>query len=600
MMNPVNGGLFNQFGRVCPVCGVNLGEPVTFNQRAGRFETPPCIRLEIGPDDGQGNYTWRVSAIGPAGANFRPAVSQVPTFVSAEVEYRYLLCGDGHIFPESDPVNHVNVRLADTRQRVDRWNMVAAVGAPASGKTYVLVRMMNQDLDNPFNHSRRTNQARVLRHQLNPLEQVPLDQRSEEYHKTVLEHRPIKPTQGEDTRPALILESIVPDAVEAIRELIRMTVVDGERRAEQWGKGFRQPLVVRTSSDDLLTWTGIADLPGELFGPGRGHVGERNKLRAYDALIWVLDPAVAKGALDPLVEDSLSQSADYDTILDGSLRPGTTGNDRTLRRAERERLQLDIGKSLAMVGNNYAVNQGRPLEMLITITKCDLFHAALRRGKLLTDLGRRDVVRRGVASYFTAISNRWLAGTLSTDEQAARVMEYLQSAASADASVHDGRIGQVANGLLRHYSDDEAFWGLIHEGTADLVKIEGDGSMRQYTQHIEVPSIEDHIDRSTLRGSGETLMMRDLIMSAIGCGIAYGLGLHQAVSNILKNEWQRIRLFLCSPLATVPVTRAAGVPGLSADFRFDPLEPDLPFPQIDDQSAAMTQLLLAVLRKARA
>lgn len=589
-------GLYDQFGSSCPVCGLPLGSPVAWDSRSGRFQAPPCFRLELGPSDDVANYPWRVSVVG---ANFPPAYSQMPFFVESEVEYVYVLCGDGHIFPQSAPVN-ARDRLADARARVDRWNMVAAVGAPASGKTYLLIRMLGQHMENPLTIFPRPDQVRIHRHHLSPLEQVPLDRRSGEYTRTIMASRAIEPTLSEETRPAIILEDMLPDAVDAIRHIIRKTVVDGERRAEQWGKGFRQPLVVRTSSDAMLTWTGIADLPGELFAPGPGKVRERNRLRAYDGLIWVIDPVVAEAALDPLTKESLSETSDYISVLDGSLRPGTIASqDPTRVRADRELTQQNIGESLTLIGNDYAINQGRALEMLIVINKCDLIHAALRKNKKLVELGRRDSVRQGVAGYLASITQRWAQQRVMTDPEAERLLRYLHGARSAQQSVHQQRVFQVTDGLLRHYSHERAFWGLVHEGSHEEVNIAGNGSMEVSSLRIEVSSIGEHVDRSTLKGSAERLLIRDLVMSALGCGLASGLGHQNAVHNLLRNEWQRIRLFLCSPLATVPVGRATADPSGALLPRLEPLEPRDQFPAMRDGSAALTQLLLAALRKAR-
>lgn len=590
--------LYRQFGGLCPVCGGYLGTPVPMHAGTRRFEVPPCFRLEIGRAEGTENHAWRVSV---AGANFPPAVSREPFFVQSEVEYVYLLCSDGHIFPEAAPVDYRDGLAADARQRIDRWNMVAAIGAPASGKTYLLVRMLGQELTNPQNLHPANDHGRVRRHHLNPLEEVPMDRRTIEYARTLADRRAIEPTLAEETRPALILEEVIPDAADAIREFIRMTVVDGQARASRWGRNFRQPLVVRTGSGSILTWTGVADLPGELFGPDPGGSRERNKLRSYDALIWVIDPVVAEAALDPLTKESLNEEGHYDKVLDGSLRPGTVAaQGATQVRADRERTQRDIGHRLTLVGNDLAVDEGRALEMLIAVTKCDVIHAALRKHRRLVELGRRDAVRLGVATYLATLTRRFAAGELTTDDHGGALLEYLLGARSAQAAVQERRTYQIADGLLAHYSDQQAFWGLVHEGTKDTVDIPSGGSMATAARRIEVTSIGQHIDQSTVPGSAERMLIRDLVMSALGCGIAFGLGHENVIASILRNDWQRIRLFLCSPLGTVPVGRSAGIPGGALMHRLEPLEPGTRFPNMSESSAALTQLMLAALRKARA
>ncbi|MFF5232356.1 hypothetical protein [Dactylosporangium sp. NPDC000521] len=593
--------LQEQFGGTCPICGANLGSAVEWNPATRRFDRPPCFRLEIGREDASGNHAWRVVVVADAAVNFPAAVSRVPAFVESEVEFVYLLCGDGHIFPQAEPGHARMRRLTDDRQRVDRWNMVAAVGAPASGKTYLLIRMVSQQLINPGNLFPRLEGGRVQRHRLNPLEQVPLSERADEYGRTVADNTFMSPTIGQDTRPARILERLIDDALDAIREMVRMTVTDGQSRASQWGLGLRQPLIVRTSSDRILTWTGIADLPGELFQAGQRNASERNKLRAYDALIWVIDPVVAASALDPLTRDSLGPGNEYDSVLDGSLRPGTTvEKGASAVRALRERTQREIGNTLTLVDNDYAVDEGRALELLIAVTKCDVIHAALRKGKQLEDIGHQGSVLRGVAAYLAWLSRRWVSGGQRLDPPSERLMDYLYGARSAQQRVAEERILQVSRGLLKHYSDHQAFWGLVHEGGEDVVDIQANGgSMSVSSRRIEVVSIGDHLDQSTVRGSSEVMLIRDVVMSALGCGVAYGLGHDAAIAAVLLNDWQRIRLFLCSPLGTVPVARKV-VSGPAEIHRLEPLEPAERFPQMEEPSAALTQLLLASLRKARA
>jgi hypothetical protein len=594
--------LYAQFGSSCPVCGQPLGSPTVSTGARQRLQSPPCFRLEIGPPDADRNYSWRVTPI-VQGATFPSASSKDPIFVPESTQYTYLLCADGHIFPH--PVTHglpAGVR-ADEQQRVDRWNMIAAIGAPASGKTYLLIRMLNQQLINPMGIFPQRDRRRIRRHRLNPLEQVPLALRAAEYNLTVQDNKPIEPSQTEHTKPAMILDSVLPEAREAIQIMVRRTVIDGDRRAEEWGEGSRQPLVVRTSCDDLVTWTGLADLPGEMFGADDIYEQERRPLQAYDALIWVIDPVVAADVLDPLARESLSQTRDYAEVLDGSLRPGTvfggTHRDPSRVRSLRESDQRGLARNLTLAGNDMTRSQGRPLEMLVAVNKCDLIHAALREHRKLTELGRPGSVRRGVCAYLAWTTHRWNQGELRADPVTTEVLEYLGGARAAREEVFHQRAMQVADALLARYSDEEAFWGLVHEGNDDVVDVPAGGTMALSNRRIRVASIGEHLDRSMRKGTGDELLVRDFVMSAIGSGIAFGLGHDATIQTILENARQRIRLFLCSPLATVPVGEAEIEPSGAMLPRLKPLEPNTRFPQIDDHSAALTQLFLAALRKAR-
>ncbi|MFF5233231.1 caspase domain-containing protein [Dactylosporangium sp. NPDC000521] len=528
----------------CPICGAALDAPGRRDPQAGRYDAPPSFLLEVGARDHSGEFAWRVTA---PGTSLPPAVSVRPAFVESEVEYTYRLCADGHIFPHTP---------SSGRHRIDRWNMTAVVGIVAGGKTYLLVRMLNQHLTDTENIFPRADARPLQRFQLSPLEHHSLTRRYEEYTQTLREGRPISPTSAEDNRPARLLQELLPDALDAIREVIRRTVVDGARRAERWGLGRRQPYVIRTGSAGVQTWNGFDNLPGELFAAG-GH--ESDVLRGYDTLIWAIDPAVAADALDPLLKDGA------DDVLDGSLRPGTTAAvGSALVRSERRRTEHDIGSSLTLAAGG--------ADVLVAITKCDLIHAALRRSSNLEDLGRRGSVRRGVAAYLATAGSR-----------NAQLSDHLL----AGRPGYEQRVYQVADGLLAHYSRDDAFWGLIEEGLRDVVDVPG--------LRIDVDSIGEHLDRS--EDEPDALLIRDLVLSAVGCGIAFGLGHETTIMSLLRGG-RRVQLFPCSALGTVPAARSAGS-GLAEMFRLEPLEPGARFPEAADRSAALTQLLLAALRRAR-
>ena len=84
--------------------------------------------------------------------------------------------------------------------------------------------------------------------------------------------------------------------------------------------------------------------------------------------------------------------------------------------------------------------------------------------------------------------------------------------------------------------------------------------------------------------------LRDLVTSAVGCGIAYGLGHEEALYAVLRDPAQYPRFFVCSPLATVPAS--------PDNEHLVPLAAAVRFPQPHARSAGLTQLLFAVLEKA--
>src|SRR5262249_13696024 len=158
-------------------------------------------------------------------------------------------------------------------------------GGPASGKTYLLLRTLHQSLVNERNLQFDDVPGRIRLRELSPLENMPLLQRAGWYHRTRSVGEPI-PATGEDfgtwATPADILASLLPDALRAIQDMIKRTMLDGAQRAENWGTAIRQPLILRADTVGRRTWTGVADLPGELFQDEPENLRESMKLRAYD------------------------------------------------------------------------------------------------------------------------------------------------------------------------------------------------------------------------------------------------------------------------------------------------------------------------------
>lgn len=592
----------NRFGRTCPVCGAALGAvDLDLDPRTGRFRMPPSLRLEVGPADAENRNSWRVSvlSVNRSGLPYEPQTSATPRFIEEEVEYTYLLCGGGHIFPDVVSVfapggSPGGGAQRPNAQRIDGWNMVAAIGAPASGKTYLLVRMLHQNLDNPDAYDLGPSAGgRVRLRQLTPLERVPLAVRADHYKHTLSEGMPIPATNAErEGKPEGILDRVLPAALEeGIRPLVTKTVVDGQRRAGEWGRNFRQPLVLRTDSQGRRFWTGVADLPGELFNPDDTQPQEAGKLRGFDSLLWVVDPVVAANALDWLVEESLPDAADYPMVLDGSLRPGAAERSgHKVVRGNRDHFQIEIGRQLTLVDGILTRGPEQSLNLFVAVSKCDLIRAALRR-KCLTDLGSPGVVRLGVARYLFTAARNLAEQRLTADEPGAQLLRYLHGGAAGSAVARRERIEHIADGLLAAYSDAGRFWNLVHSGAADAVVVADGPTMNLQGWHLSVPSLSEHLAAALVPGSGQRLLLRDLVMSALGCGLMYGLGHQDAMAGLLHDEWLAIKFFLCSPLGTVP---------LSVDGQLiTPLAGGDRFPQAHERSAALTQLMLAVLGKAR-
>jgi hypothetical protein len=153
-------------------------------------------------------------------------------------------------------------------------------------------------------------------------------------------------------------------------------------------------------------------------------------------------------------------------------------------------------------------------------------------------------------------------------------------------------LAQYASALLHRFSYHEHWWNLVHGGGAvDVPVPEGSHSAVQPPGMVTVPSLDEHIASALNPGGAGVLRTRDLVMSALGCGVAYGLGFESRVESMLNQRWRDVRFFLCSPLGEVPV-RVDGSTNL-----IEPLEPAATFPDLDERSAALSQLLLCLLRR---
>lgn len=588
MKQPRMNDFVQQCDHRCPICGEAFGQNAavpTDPYRDDRFISPPPMRLEVGETPQHGGTYDEIAAAIPYRlstlcGDYKPASSRKVTFNGRDVEYSYLLCGGGHIFPDPEAAK----RLGGLRP-VSNWNMFAAVGAPAVGKTYMLVRVLGQvlaDLDGwgLFDGEMMT----VRRCEQSPLEDEPLRSRQIMYDRTRLEQLAIPPTGvGSGTPEQLLHELHYSHAVGDAKSLVKKTTVDGERRAAEWGSKFRQPITLLTEIGEQMVWTGIADLPGEMFNPSNPRLRELRTLRGFAGLLWVVDPLLAAHALDWLPYSEQDRSA----VLGGSLRPDSIlDNDSTAQdvRAKRASIQTSIGERLIRPGTPLVAPVGAPLQVLVAVTKCDLIREALKKGRKLTQIGRPDVVKRGVAGYLSRVTRQHSAGQVQVGDELVGLLRYLD--ASTDGG-HRNRCEQVADLLLDHYGNHERFWDLVHEGKSDKVDLYRSGG--SCSEPIAVPDIDEHLRGALRRSTAHLLQPRDFVMSALGFGIACGTGQEHAIRGILRTEWMRPQAFLCSPLGEVPLADNARKITLKGGA----------FPEENERSAALTQLLLAVLQRGR-
>ncbi len=502
--------------------------------------------------------------------------------------FEYLLCGSGHIFPSDTPIYHSGRRQQPTKP-AESWDMVAAVGPTGSGKTYLLLRALRQSLMNERFYG-ASDPDRMHRVELTPLEEVPMRVRGSQYSRTLSEGAPIPATNlNLEGTPYGIRRDLMPDLVDEIQRMIRETDVDGPAHAQTWGRGSRQPLVMRTATRGASIWTGVADLPGELFTEDNEFRPENTNLRLYDALVWVVNLVIADGG-DGIIRNSAIGHS-YAEVMDGNLRPGSLATvDADGVRAERNQVQLRLGELLAGYRGKWTAERSTTQSLAVAVNKCDLIHASLDGS--CAEWKEDGTVHLGVVKYLMETATRLSRSQRTADPDATALLNLILGDDNAQEEWRIERARAVAVDLLRHYAEPQRFWNLVHVGDED--QVHGDTGRGRFPWALRVPSIGEHLDTSLKADTGAKLLARDLVMSALGSGIVCGLGHVDAVHTILSKDNVDLRFFLCSPLATVPVaTQSAGHAALA------PLDPEKTFSRVNDRSAALTQLLMVMLGKAR-
>ncbi|GAA3883077.1 hypothetical protein GCM10022243_54620 [Saccharothrix violaceirubra] len=566
--------------RRCPACYADLGVPPSLDEDG--YPRPPSLWLEVHGTQ-PGDMQWRVGL-------FQDARSwSSGEFQERRVRWCYRVCGDGHVF-----LDHIRTSGAryDPEWTVSRFDVAAAVGGTAAGKSYLVLRTLNQQLtptglDSLDWHAGTT--------QINPqtsdvLEEHPLNVLIGHYARTEEEGRPMNATQLGEMMPVTFLnDTVSADLVDQV-DRIQEDLAPGN----EWGKRIRQPIVRRYQIGGDRVLTAIADLPGELFDQRTVLADDRQRLlRNYGTLLWVVDPVVTKGFAGMLPDEQAER------VTLASMRPANDVNtDRDRVRGKRNTVQNQLARQLSELSGTLAVDLGGTQQVLVCVTKADLLRLALEGGKTLRDLGRGpdadgpgDVVT-GVARYLLEVARRCDAGRLTLDADGRTAIDrILQN--QYDRQVRNKAALQLAESLVTHYSDPHALWNLVHLGGRDTVKIQaGEPSALFPPGAIPVPSLDRHLTESLVAGRARTLHVRDLVMSALTCGLVYGLGFGEQIQKMLGQDWRELRFFLCSPLGEVPVPTARDA------VLFEPLGKGH-FTDLTARSSALSQLLLCVLGRLR-
>ncbi|WP_309115463.1 hypothetical protein [Saccharothrix sp.] len=564
MTEPRNLGPFD----ACPACGHDFGVAPT--------QGPPSLHLAIAPGPA-GRPQWRLSLFDDHGAPGKHW--QSPDYDPAQAQDVYWLCGDGHLF-----FDHHLQGVRRTTARIDRFSSAAAVGAVAAGKSYLLLRTLNQDLTLPPASRDAGTGAPPVKMSGTAFEERPMKALRREYDSTVYDNVPLDPTSLQEMVPAQFLAEVLGgDLVDQIRQIHVELLGAGPAR---WGTVVRQPIVQRYNARGRVVITSVADLPGEFFNAETYDQEYRQRaLAKYDSLVWTIDPIV-----EPAFTRFLPP-ADAERLTMSSVRPDQhTLADLNRARSRRRVQQRDIADRLTAQGD-FGKDDGAMRKLLVCLTKADLITHAVRGGKRLAELGPVDAVVTGVADYLVDVSNR-CAGRIGHEGVVERsVWNGLVRDLTQDLDVPEIReeiARHVAREVVAHYSDGERLWNLIHFGGEDRISVDAGSSETELTRRLAVPSIDRHVAASLTPGEGGLLRQRDLVMSALTCGLVYGLGMGQVVRQLFEQRWREVRFYLCSPFGDVPVLS----PGTLDRFELDGGHE---FPAAGDPSAALVQLKLGLL-----
>jgi len=581
MNHPMNGGRGELLR--CPACDDDLGTPRT-REPDGRPRRP-ALRLELCVEQ-RGAVDWRLSLFD--GSRFWPPS---PGFHPARVRLVYRVCGDGHVFLE-----HVVTggAAAMPTWRVDQFDVIAAIGQAATGKSYLMLRTLSQHLTiSGLTHvDTPVPPAQVSVYNADwLLEAEPLELLKRQYLQTEIRGMTIEPTLARDLMPyEFLTDNVAAGVVQQILDIHTELLGRDSVDRDSWGQRIRQPIVRRYQIGNRRVMAAVADLAGESFASNAVQsLHNRFLLRNYGTLVWTIDPVVCT----PFPK-FLPAGTDR-TSLAASMRPDGLLYDRTDEvRRERNVVQRQLAGTLTELGT-ISEDVGPVQYLLVCVTKADLIRHALAGGASLRKLGSTDAVVRGTARYLADVAARAGGPHPSVVVEDAAWRQVIGRIAGF---AHDPALGtrvawQFADAIVNHHDQPDTFWELVDGGGGGVVDVpEGVPEAVLPPGRLTVPTLDDHVAGSLVPGQSGVLRLRDLVMSALGCGIAYGLGFEQNIDMLLSQPWREPRFFLCSALGEVPV------PGSSEEL-IKPMDSDASFPDFDTRSAALSQLLLCMLRRVR-
>jgi hypothetical protein len=595
---------------LCVLCLQDLGVAPR-HDTDGRWRAPSTELRVCSPGAGK-RRAWKLSTLGED-----PVYEASLSFDNSEVEKVYHLCGGGHIELVDRPFGR-----QDGEEIVPMWNCkvtLAAVGDVAVGKSYLLARTLAQPLfPDPFSYT--PGRATALGYQLSgsdTWEDIAGKDLVRAYNQTRQSGLPMTPTMRETLLPAALLArgrisaslefSQADSLIEALRRIHKNLPGGGFTATRYFGQWVRQPIVVRANftqkgtRQKYVTRTGIADLAGESFTKEQ-YIDElqEEQLKNFDGLIWVVDP-FADEQVTKLVSQALDEDEGFQThggsasVIAASTRPDESDADDDVH-AER---YGEVANQLRNMQGPLPADDPRRRFVNIVISKCDLIHKALEAGDF-SEFGESRKVEKGVHNFIHYVLQR--SDPARGQEQAfvapsPPLAQILDSLRLVDTTALRKTVKAMGRGILSHFEKPDNFWRLAHGPDES-------GSMVRWSHYLDddcsllpdlyVPSLEEHLIASLQPHDAEDMQVRDFVMSALGCGVAYGLGFGRTVDQLIERGHFELRFFLCSPFVKLP-TQTAGV---DHERKLQTAEGGR-FPALDAESAGLTQLMLAILRIGR-
>lgn len=544
---------------VCVICGANLAQ--------GRYaDRLPGFEILIADGWAGNTYHLVVQLNAARGCHGTTSYDEI----SQRAHVRFRMCGDGHMFfagfhPGGAQPNY---------QGATESQIVATVGSPASGKSYLLARTLGQKL--PV-------QPSISGRRVSVLEGAVFTSLKREYVHSVGKNDVLDPTGTLHEAPG----TLWPDKLGAPvwQSIVELSgEADSELRG-RWSRSLFQPLTrsyrlagedPRASARDVLL--AVADLAGEHFQTGvsvldaLSELNLESKLSGFDMLVWTVDPAVCEAFRD---------WCDWaDEKILGSLRP--EADHTTLTELDRNENQTELAERL---GGERAFNTegGASQDLVVVITKADVFHEALQRDhKKLAGLGYRDdEVLDGIGRYLAYAAERDPATT-----------EKLLG-----GHIVDKRISMLAKCLVEEYSRPDVFWSLVETGENLKLEIPGAADFHHPGWTLKIESADEHL--RAMRRESSRFLPRETVMSALGCGLAYGLGFQQAVGELLSQRNRRVSFIVTSAMSAVPEAREqiGGERKYRVTLQAGDDGAPQRFPSTSTRSAGLTQLHAALLRR---